>query len=81
MAELSLLDLLAIYCHVDYLSDLSLTPQCKKIIGCIDRRHFTDIKEWNEVVHYLTKNKDIHFQDVESAKHYLLNFEIEGIDK
>ena len=76
MTESNLLAYLAIYCKVDYISDLSLTPKCKEIIHTMDERMFRDVNEWNEAVRYLTKNNHISFQSVASAKEYLINYKI-----
>ena len=36
--------------------------------------HWNNVNEWNEAVHYLTKNHDVSFENVASAKEYLINF-------
>ncbi len=67
-----LLAYLAIHCRVDYISDLSLTPKCKKVISSIDTQWFS-LEEWTEVVHYLCKN-DMTFDCIKSAKEYLIKY-------
>ena len=75
MTESNLLAYLAIYCKVDYISDLLLTPKCKEIIRKMDdEMHWNNVNEWNEAVHYLTKNNDVSFESVASAKEYLINY-------
>ena len=71
MAESNLLGYLAIYCRVDYLSDLSLTPRCKEIISRTSDEMFS-LDEWNEAIHYLCKENNVSFATVKSAKEYLL---------
>lgn len=75
MAESNLLAYIAIYCRLDYISDLSLTDKCKEVISKMDDRFYNTVEEWNEAVHSLTKNNDIYFDTVASAKEYLINFE------
>lgn len=72
MAESNLLAYLAIYCRVDYISDLKLTQNCKQIITTIKPTTFP-LKEWNDAVQYLCKNKKS-FNSVEQAKEYLMKY-------
>ena len=74
MIKSNLLAYIAINCRLDYISDLSLTDNCKEIIREMDNRLFNTVEQWNEAVHYLTKNNDIYFDTVASAKEYLINF-------
>lgn len=71
MPESNLLAYLAICCHVDYISDLKLTPNCKKVISKIETNSFP-LHEWIDAVHYLCRTNQS-FESVEKAKEYLLN--------
>lgn len=69
---MNLLAFLAIQCRVEYLSDLRLTQRCKEILSKIESTTFL-LGDWNETVHYLCKT-DKSFEDVESAKKFLIKF-------
>ena len=71
MKPSSLLTYLAIHCRVEFISDLTLTPQCKEVIAKIKDNAFS-LDEWNDVVHYLCKVKDITFTSEKSAKEFLI---------
>lgn len=69
---MNLLTFLAMKGRLDYLSDLRLTPRCKQFISEVENITFP-LKDWNEAIHYLCKT-ELSFDDIESAKDYLLNF-------
>ena len=71
MAESNLLAYLSIQCRLNYISDLSLTPYCKKVISNLSANRFP-LSEWNDAIQYLTR-RSITFCSCEEAKSFLLD--------
>lgn len=68
----NLLAYLAIYCRVDYISDLKLTPKCKQVISEM-KPNIYPLSEWNDAVQYLCKEKKT-FDSEKKAKDFIIKY-------
>lgn len=72
MTETNLLAYLAIQCRVECISDLRLTPRCKRAISLIEIDTFV-LSEWQDAIQYLCKENKT-FESVVEAKNYLIEY-------